>query len=351
MATREPSHRFLLLSERLGQQDAADRERLLGQGRDVGQRLLRLLAGGAPHLADPIGQVHEEGQDGQRDGRQAPIQQHHGQQRGDDDDQVGEDGAGRVGHDRLHAADVVGDAALDLAGAGLGEEAQGHLLEVGVDGVAQVLHDRLADAVVDVGLAHADEPADDRDGDHGHDGHVEQPEVLLGDGHVEQELEQVWVDDAQQAGDDDGDHDHQHLPAVGSEEAGDPTYRRATAFLGHRREVAAVEGAPAVEAHQRAAARLGGQWKPPTRLEGEPEAIFIVGVSRSGTTLMRRILDKHSRIGIATENHYLGHLLAWEGARHYFRRVGDLRDDEAVRAPGRAHLLRASCSAAPDCAS
>ena len=79
-------------------------------------------------------------------------------------------------------------------------------------------------------------------------------------------------------------------------------------------------------------ARLGPVDQRTERLPGEPEAIFIVGVSRSGTTLMRRILDKHSRIGIITENHYLGHLLRWEGTRHYFRRLGDPRDDAVVRA-------------------
>lgn len=46
---------------------------------------------------------------------------------------------------------------------------------------------------------------------------------------------------------------------------------------------------------------------------------------------MRRILDKHSRIGIADENHYLGHLLPGQGARHDFRRAGDLRGDDAIR--------------------
>ncbi len=68
----------------------------------------------------------------------------------------------------------------------------------------------------------------------------------------------------------------------------------------------------------------------PQSLPDEPEAIFIVGASRSGTTLMRTILERSPRIAIARENHFLGHLRESEGARYYFRRVGDLHDDAIV---------------------
>jgi hypothetical protein len=66
----------------------------------------------------------------------------------------------------------------------------------------------------------------------------------------------------------------------------------------------------------------------PTRL---PEAVFVVGVSRSGTTLLRRVLESTSVVAIAGENHFVGHLLDRESARRYFHRLGDFRDDATIR--------------------
>lgn len=62
------------------------------------------------------------------------------------------------------------------------------------------------------------------------------------------------------------------------------------------------------------------------------DAVFIVGVSRSGTTLMRHILEGSSQVSICRENHFLGHLLASEGVRQQLRRrFGDHPDDRAAR--------------------
>lgn len=72
--------------------------------------------------------------------------------------------------------------------------------------------------------------------------------------------------------------------------------------------------------------------EPEARAHTPPDAVFIVGVSRSGTTLMRRVLEGSSRVAICSENHFMGHLIASEGVRQQLaRRFGERPDDDDAR--------------------
>ena len=81
--------------------------------------------------------------------------------------------------------DVVGQPGLDLAAAGAGEEGERLALEVAEDVGPQAVHDLLADAGGDEGLAEAEHGGRDGDGEHPADREEEQPDVLLGEGVVD----------------------------------------------------------------------------------------------------------------------------------------------------------------------
>ncbi len=51
--------------------------------------------------------------------------------------------------------------------------------------------------------------------------------------------------------------------------------------------------------------------------------LFIVGVSRSGTTLLRKTLNRSDSIAISNENHFWDILLSREGVRFKFRQFGE----------------------------
>ena len=157
-----------------------------------------------------------------------------------------EQGRGGIGHHRLHAVDVVADAALDLARARLGEEAQRHPLQVGVEGQPQVVHHPLADHVRQVRLPDTDAGREERQHDHQRALQVEQANVLRAEQVVDDQLQQDRVDDTDADADQDQRGDHHQPRAVRPEEAGDQAQRLRPAARprGEVRLIAAAPGPP-----------------------------------------------------------------------------------------------------------
>jgi hypothetical protein len=78
---------------------------------------------------------------------------------------------------------------------------------------------------------------------------------------------------------------------------------------------------------QSSPSRAGDQ---PQHQSPRVDYVFVVGLSRSGTTLLRHILDGHPEVAICPENHFMGHLVSSEGVRHKLRRYAPLSDDANV---------------------
>ena len=177
------------------------------------------------------------------------LEQEHRNDRADRDRQVAGDRARRVGDDGLHATHVVGQSALDLAGFRLGEEAQRHALEVRVERSPQVLHDVLADDVVEVALPDADQPREDRQHDHQPDVEVQLLVVAADDDLVEEDTQQQRVHEADQAGQQDRDQHDEDVGPIRTEEGEDPADRRAAPLRRHRDELLGG-AAPHAPAHR-----------------------------------------------------------------------------------------------------
>jgi hypothetical protein len=68
------------------------------------------------------------------------------------------------------------------------------------------------------------------------------------------------------------------------------------------------------------------------------EYVFVVGLSRSGTTLMRRLLNSAPDVAIGPESHFMGHLVPGLGVRDQLARIE--RDGDSARDADRiAQLL------------
>jgi hypothetical protein len=64
-----------------------------------------------------------------------------------------------------------------------------------------------------------------------------------------------------------------------------------------------------------------------------PTYVFVVGLSRSGTTLMRRLLNSSPEVAIGPESHFMGHLVPGFGIRDGLASID--RDGETARDVGR----------------
>ena len=167
------------------EQEPAHRQRLLDVGREFRQALLRLRGEFLADLSHAAGGQHEERQDAHGHQRQEPVHLDDHDERRQQHQRVRGHRHQRAAHHALDAAHVVLNARLDFTRLGGGEEPQRLAEELAVHLVAQVEHHALRHHRDEVVLPHADQPGEQRRGDHRHHVPVQQPAIAGRDRHVD----------------------------------------------------------------------------------------------------------------------------------------------------------------------
>ncbi|AQA24988.1 hypothetical protein BTZ20_5046 [Rhodococcus sp. MTM3W5.2] len=179
--------------QRLAELDSADGQGLLDLRLHVGEGALALRRDLPSHPGDLAGQPDRGRQHDQREQREPPAQHGHRDGRADDGGDVGGDRGGGRGDHGLHAADVVGEAGLDLPSPGTGEEAERLPLQVREHPGPESVHDALADRGRDPGLHDTEHRADDGHREHADHRPHQQRDVLIWDGLVDDGADQERV--------------------------------------------------------------------------------------------------------------------------------------------------------------
>ena len=207
---------------RLAEHDPRHRQRLGDQRGHIGEAALLLGRDLAPDLADASRQVHEQRHEHERERRQLPVQDAHGDDGRDHRRRVLSDRRRRRRDDVVESTDVVRDPRLDLAGAGAREERKRHLLQAPVDGGAEVVHHVLPDDVRQVRLPDVEGGRDDRDHDHRQHQHGQQRGLVLEDSLIEDASQQERLQHAEAGREDDHAQYDRQAGTIGPEQLQDP---------------------------------------------------------------------------------------------------------------------------------
>ena len=139
----------------LAQEDAAHRQRLLGDRRHLGQRLLSLGGDALTHQADAPLRHDERGHEHHGEQRETPVEHDHRDERGDDRRGVAHDARHKGGEHSRDSADVVLKPRLDDSRLGAREEGELHALELVEQRDPQVARHPVSHVRRHPGLPHA----------------------------------------------------------------------------------------------------------------------------------------------------------------------------------------------------